>query len=144
MSAPELSSDAATKGYVDKTKEDLSTDYTSLIDRLSDTIDKKIYIEDKISSEISGYSDLSVIKLSSNEYQDLVDSDATLSNALYIVDSDIIDAYGQQMKNLGDPTESSDATTKGYVDDNLTAASHALSTDYNEKINAIDPLNVSI
>ena len=94
MANPTDLSDAATKGYVDKTKEDLSTDYTSLIDRLSDTIDKKIYIEDKISSEISGYSDLSVIKLSSNDYQDLVDSDATLSNALYIVESDFIDAYG--------------------------------------------------
>ena len=61
-------SDAATKGYVDKANEDLSTDYTGLIGSLSDKIDKKIYIEDKISSEISGYSDLSVIKLSSNEY----------------------------------------------------------------------------
>ena len=137
-------SDAATKGYVDKTKEDLSTDYTSLIDRLSGTIDKKIYIEDKISSEISGYSDLSVIKLSSNDYQDLVDSDATLSNALYIVESDFIDAYGQQIKNLSAPDLSDDAATKGYVDGSLTAASHVLSTDYNEKINAIDPLNVSI
>ena len=137
-------SDAATKGYVDKTKEDLSTDYTGLIGSLSDKIDKKIYIEDKISSEISGYSDLSVIKLSSNEYQSLVSSKATLSNALYIVESDFVNAYGQQIKNLANPTDLSDAATKGYVDDILTAASHVLSTDYNEKINAIDPLNVSI
>ena len=82
---PVKNSDCATKGYVDKTKEDLSTDYTSLIDRLSDTIDKKIYIEDKISSEISGYSDLSVIKLSSSEYQDLVYSDAISPSTLYVV-----------------------------------------------------------
>ena len=94
MSAPELSSDAATKGYVDKAKEDLSTDYTGLIGSLSDKIDKKIYIEDKISSEISGYSDLSVIKLSSNEYQDLVTGDTTSPSVLYIVESDFIDAYG--------------------------------------------------
>ena len=94
MSAPNLSSDAATKGYVDKTKEDLSTDYTGLIGSLSDKIDKKIYIEDKISSDISGYSDLSVIKLSSTEYQDLVVSGATSPSVLYVVESNFINAYG--------------------------------------------------
>ena len=56
---------------------------------------------------------------------------------LYVVDSNIIDAYGQQMKNLGDPTELGDATNKKYVDDSLTATAHVLSTDYNAKINAI-------
>ena len=85
MANPTDLSDAATKGYVDKTKEDLSTDYTGLIGSLSNKIDKKIYIEDKISSEISGYSDLSVIKLSSNEYQDLVYSDAISPSTLYVV-----------------------------------------------------------
>ena len=64
---------------------------------LGETISSKIYIEDRIGKDgglVSGYSDLSVIKLSSNEYQDLVDRDATLSNALYIVESDFINAYG--------------------------------------------------
>ena len=56
---------------------------------------------------------------------------------LYVVDSNIIDAYGQQMKNLADPTELSDATNKKYVDDSLTATAHVLSTDYNTKIDAI-------
>ena len=120
-------SDAATKGYVDKTKEDLSTDYTRLIGSLSDKIDKKIYIEDKISSEISGYSDLSVIKLSSNEYQSLVSSKATLSNALYIVESDFVNAYGQQIKNLSAPELSSDAATKGYVDSSIVNVNTSIS-----------------
>ena len=56
---------------------------------------------------------------------------------LYVVDSNIIDAYGQQMKNLADPTELSDAANKKYVDDSLTATAHVLSTDYNTKIDAI-------
>ena len=56
---------------------------------------------------------------------------------LYVVDSNVIDAYGQQMKNLGDPTEPGDATNKKYVDDSLTATAHALSTDYSTKIVAI-------
>ena len=56
---------------------------------------------------------------------------------LYVVDSNVIDAYGQQMKNLAAPTDLSDATNKQYVDEGLTATAHALSTDYNTKINAI-------
>ena len=98
MSAPSDLSDAATKGYVDDnltaTSHVLSTDYNSLINSLSGKIDKKIYFEDKISSEISGYSDLSVIKLSSTEYQVLVNDNATSPSALYIVESDFINAYG--------------------------------------------------
>lgn len=117
LADPKQPSDATNKKYVDKTKEDLSNDYSSLIDNLSEKIEKKIYIEDKISSTISGYSDLSVIKLSSSKYQDLVDSDATQSNTLYVVESDFINAYGQQIKNLSAPTLLSDATNKEYVDD---------------------------
>ena len=56
---------------------------------------------------------------------------------LYVVDSDIIDAYGQQMKNLAAPTDPGDAANKQYVDEGLTATAHALSTDYNTKIDAI-------
>ena len=56
---------------------------------------------------------------------------------LYVVDSNVIDAYGQQMKNLAAPTDPGDATNKKYVDDSLSATAHALSTDYNTKIDAI-------
>ena len=75
----------------------------------------KIFIDDKISS-VSGYSDISVVKLGASEYSNLLTSDSLLSNALYIVQDDHIDAYGQQLKNLAEPTDLSDATTKGYVD----------------------------
>ena len=109
--------------YINDAIDDKTADYTSLIDSLSDTIDKKIYIEDKISSEISGYSDLSVIKLSSNEYQDLVYSDAISPSTLYVVQSDFINAYGQQIKNLSAPELSSDAATKGYVDERFNSIS---------------------
>ena len=80
--------------YINNAIDDKTTEYGELINSLSDKIDKKIYIEDKISSEISGYSDLSVIKLSSNEYQDLVVSGATSPSVLYVVESDFINAYG--------------------------------------------------
>lgn len=104
-------------------------------------ISSTVYVENGSDT----FNQLSVIKISKSDFDAKVGSGSPVQgNVLYVVDSDIIDAYGQQMKNLGDPTDLSDAATKGYVDDILTAASHVLSTDYNEKINAIDPLNVSI
>lgn len=110
--------------YINSAIDDKTTEYGGLIDSLSDKIDKKIYIEDKISSEISGYSNLSVIKLSSNEYQDLVDGDTASPSVLYVVESDFINAYGQQIKNLSTPDLSSDAATKGYVDDAINDKSN--------------------
>ena len=39
-----------------------------------------------------------------------------LSNELYVVSSDYINAYGEQVKNVAEPTLSNDAATKNYVD----------------------------
>lgn len=101
---------------------------------LSAAISSAVYVKD----ESSTFSQLSVVKISKSEFDAKVGSGSPLQgNVLYIVDSNIIDAYGQQMKNLADPTELSDATNKKYVDDSLTATAHALSTDYNTKIDAI-------
>lgn len=95
----------------------------SLSTRLSSAIDDKIFIEDKISNLISGNSDLSIIKISKDEYELSAANGCDLcSNVLYVVESDYIDAYGQQLKNLSGPTDLSDATTKWYVD-NATAPS---------------------
>ena len=101
---------------------------------LSAAISSAVYVKD----ESSTFSQLSVVKISKSEFDAKVGSGSPLQgNVLYIVDSNIIDAYGQQMKNLADPTELSDAANKKYVDDSLTATAHALSTDYNIKIDAI-------
>ena len=101
---------------------------------LSGEIDSKVYVENGTST----YNQLSVIRISKEEYEAKVGSGSPLiGNALYIVDSNVIDAYGQQIKNVAAPTDLSDATNKEYVDNALTATAHTLSTDYNTKINAI-------
>ena len=101
---------------------------------LSAAISSTVYVE----SEGEKFNQLSVVKISKSEFDVKVGSGSPLQgNVLYVVDSNIIDAYGQQMKNLADPTELSDATNKKYVDDSLTATAHVLSTDYNAKIDAI-------
>ena len=130
LADPHDLSDATNKKYVDSGISDVSSDLLEKMNKISgdlgEAISSKIYIEDHIGKDgelVSSYSDLSVIKLSSNEYQDLVDSDATLSNALYVVESDFINAYGQQIKNLSAPSDLSDAATKGYVDERFNAIS---------------------
>ena len=101
---------------------------------LSAAISSTVYVE----SEGEKFNQLSVVKISKSEFDAKVGSGSPLQgNVLYVVDSNVIDAYGQQMKNLADPTELSDAANKKYVDDSLTATAHVLSTDYNTKINAI-------
>ena len=95
--------------------------YDSKIDALSDAIDKKVFVSDSISG-ISGYSDLSVVKLSADEYAALLTSNQLLSNALYIVEDNYIDAYGQQIKNVASPTDLSDITNKEYVDNAISSS----------------------
>ena len=72
-------------------------------------------------------SDISVIKLDSEEYARLLAQGQTQPNAIYIVSGDYVNAYGQQLKNLAYPTDLSDATTKEYVD---SAVSNSLSDYY--------------
>ena len=56
------------------------------------------------------------MKLGADEYVSLLTSNALLSNVLYIVQDNYMDAYGQQIKNIATPTDLSDAATKEYVD----------------------------
>ena len=80
----------------------------------------KIYIDDRISST-SGYSDLSIIRLSASEYENLPQEQRQLSNALYVVEDDTGDNHGKQIKNLAPGTDLSDAV-------NLEQLSNAISS----------------
>lgn len=60
----------------------------------ADKSGNKITIDDKISG-IAGQSDLSIVKLTAAEYANLLTTDALVSNAIYIVQDDHIEAYGQ-------------------------------------------------
>ena len=118
---PTDSSDATNKKYVDmisgSIRSKVLTELDSLSTDLSNAIDNKIFIEDKISNLISGNSDLSIIKITKDEYELSVAGECALcDNVMYVVESDYIDAYGQQIKNISGPADSSDAAPKWYVD----------------------------
>lgn len=85
---------------------------------LSNVISTKIWIEDRANdpSDISGYSDLSVVKISKDEYDDLAIGPTRLcANVLYVVESDYVDAYGQDIRNVLSSDEATNAATVGQV-----------------------------
>ena len=81
-----------------------------------------VFIDDHILSS-SGYSDLSVIRLSASEYDELMAGGNILSNAVYVVERDFEDAYGRQMKNMAPGTDLSDAVNLEQLSDAISSIS---------------------
>lgn len=79
----------------------------------------KVYFDNRI-SDVTGSNDLSVVKLSADEYAQMLDDGTCVSNAIYIVEAPNIDAFKQRITNVAPPTDLSDAATKEYVDNALT------------------------
>lgn len=57
-----------------------------------------------------------MVHISLDDYSEKLIGNEILSNELYIVSVDYVEAYGQQIKNVAEPTDPGDAATKGYVD----------------------------
>lgn len=66
--------------------------------------------------------DLSVCHISDTDYHSLVNEGRCQDNAIYVVSSDYVNAYGGQVKNLAAPTDLDDAATKKYVDEQIAQA----------------------
>lgn len=119
-------------------------------DYLSNAISSKIFVSnfDKDGNTVSAYTDLSVIKIGKTSYELSAISDALLSNVLYVISCDYLDMYGQQLKNLAEPTELSDATNKFYVDDKFakvkTALADALTVNIEETSNLSTAINAIV
>ena len=95
---------------------------SSSIDNVSSAIDKKVYI-DGISAET-----LSAIHLCADDYYDLVINETIDEHTLYVLSSDYINAYDEQIKYVAAPTDDSDAATKNYVDNSVEDSSKEMSS----------------
>ena len=89
---------SAYKTY-DSTLSSLSDDGYALVSQLSakadiSALDKKITIDDHILG-VCQQADLSIIRLSTDEYEQIAGTSSMLSNALYIVEGSFEDAYGR-------------------------------------------------
>lgn len=82
---------------------------------LSSNIDNKIFIDGQQAKS------LCAIHISQDDFYQKVLAGEILSNELYIVSSENINAYGQYVQNVHEPTLSSDAATKNYVDSSISA-----------------------
>ena len=116
---------------------DIYIQQSAFSDILSDKADKialdaKITIDDQISG-ICAQTDLSIVKLSANDYAELVSTNSTVSNCLYIVEDDIINACGQQISNLAPGTSLSDAVNLEQLCD--AVSSIQLPTDLSDFTN---------
>ena len=93
----------------------------------SSAVDKKIIIDGVSADSLCAY------HIGTEEYYQKVVDGKVLSNELYIVSSDYMNAYGQQIKNVAEPELSDDAATKGYADDEIIKISAQVSSDYVSK-----------
>jgi hypothetical protein len=80
------------------------------------------------------HSDLNVIHISNDDYSDLLVSDNIDSKTIYIVSSDNFDAFGEQIKNVADATDLSDAVNLGQVEHIIDSVSSELNSNITEKI----------
>ena len=78
---------------------------------------QKVWVKNELTAE-GEYGNLSVVKISKDDYETLValSGDILSNNVLYIVESDYADMYGEQIKNLADGTDLSDAVNKQQLD----------------------------
>ena len=92
------------------------------------SVDENLTI-DKSNVYVNGIkTDLSVCSISYVDYSKLVVDGKCESNVIYVVSSDYVNAYGQQIKNLAIPTDLNDATTKEYVDAQISSI-HGITRD---------------
>ena len=139
---------------IDNLSTNLSAEISSLSTALSNETKERIFIKNPDSPEFATgkYSKLSVVKIEENEYNQMVLLNQLDHNVLYVVSSDFINAYNQQIKYVAKPSGEYDAVNKQYIDDKLTTlhdklfnnasmskilSSLSLSTNSNDLISAI-------
>ena len=89
---------------------------------LSDVLDISNEISSKITIDDQFASQLCIRHVSQEDFYQNVVNDALCSNTFYIVSSENINAYGQQIKNVAMPQLSADAATKAYVDSQVSSS----------------------
>jgi hypothetical protein len=107
---------------------------------LSGVIDNKIYYGD-YGSVVSADS-LSVVKISQDEYHELVQAGDVDDKAVYIVNNDgAYNMYDERIINVGAPISANDAATKAYVDAAKEAAIAAIPLSVSQLIWDIEEIH---
>ena len=112
---------------VNAISDSLSNTVSSISSDLSSAISSKIYIQDPTVSELSAGAydvNLSVIKLTPNDYITKLTSDTICAQTLYVLCADYVDAFGQVISNAVNTSAAYNDSLSGYInDDELTTIS---------------------
>ena len=103
---------------------------TGTLNELCAGLSTKIYIENP-DDNLSDYSDLSVVKISKDDYELLVAGGNVNPRSIYIISSDVIDAYEQKIINVQDATGQMDAVNLRTLNRTMSSAK-PLSDYYND------------
>lgn len=99
-------------------------------DYLSAEIDDVVYVKNGDAEA----DQLSVIGMALDKFEGEIKSHVLLSdNQLYVVSSDYIEGFGQNLKHILKPVEADDAANKMYVDEELIKLNHSLSSTVNKQ-----------
>lgn len=111
---------ALTIGEVGALSDSLSITVDSISAGLSNAISSKIWIKDPTVAELSAgkHSDLSVIKLTPDEYISALSSDTIGDKTLYVLCADYVDAFGQVISNAVNTSAAYNDSLSGYINDN--------------------------
>ena len=96
---------------------ELSVDVTKIAQQSDISDFSKVTL---ISNDVVYSKDLSVVKISEEEYYKLVVNETTNPSVLYVVDYTYLNAYDQTIRNVASPELSDDAATKDYVDSEIS------------------------
>lgn len=88
-------------------------EHAAEISALSSEISSKVIVDGQYAENIQ------LKNVGIEEYARLLKNGEVLSNCVYEVSSDNIDAFGNRIIGVAEPEESSDAATKGYVDSEI-------------------------
>lgn len=134
-----LSDDAVNLGQVSGISADIHNELTTVSDSLQKKILNKVFVHDKVNNA-SAFTDISVVRISRNDYADVLKNTKlsnSLSNTLYIVEDDALDAYGQKVVNVQDGTDLSDAMNVRQIQEISNGITSDVKTKYDELNTAI-------
>ena len=101
---------------------------------LSTKIDAKIYAQIGDNADKVSVDTMTMHKISAEKYAELLKTDKIVETDLYVVSSENVTGYDKRIIDVGEPHDSSDAATKGYVDDISSDISSAISHNFTVEI----------
>lgn len=144
-----LSNDVSSKTELNAKFNSLST-YSNISNQLSnDGYATNAWVNENKSKVTIGNNEspanLSVYKVTAEEYAERIAEGDILSNELYVIDDDYINAFGMQLKNLHNGSDPTDAVTKQQLDQSnsyvLSVFSNAMLSAGISKTTSVDGIS---